>query len=183
VWLKLCAVASDDRQRPNWDHLYEIAATQEGLITTRQAVANGYSPQLLVHHVHAGRLERVFVVGSNEGMRFRAECQLAGKIFGQPFGVDVAFGDPIQGEPQLVDAKDTLDFIGVKPPRLRLYPIETHIAEKLPVTRCSAFRGVTGRQLRRDRRGRPAPRSRLHDHANGTVTDGPGMSELDLLKA
>ena len=66
-----------------------------------------------------------------DGMRFRAECQLAGKIFGQPFGVDVAFGDPVQGEPQSVEAKDTLDFIGVKPPRLRLYPIETHIAEKL----------------------------------------------------
>ena len=30
-----------------------------------------------------------------DGSRFRAECKLAGKPYGQPFGVDVAFGDPI----------------------------------------------------------------------------------------
>ena len=66
-----------------------------------------------------------------EGMRFRAECQLAGKLYGQRFGVDVAFGDPIVGEPELVTARDLLGFAGIKPPTLRLYPIETHIAEKL----------------------------------------------------
>lgn len=66
-----------------------------------------------------------------EGLRFRAECKLAGKIYGQPFGVDVAFGDPILGEPETVVADDLLGFAGVAPPTLRLYPIETHIAEKL----------------------------------------------------
>ncbi len=30
-----------------------------------------------------------------EDLRFRAECRLAGKLYGQAFGVDVAFGDPI----------------------------------------------------------------------------------------
>jgi hypothetical protein len=29
-----------------------------------------------------------------EGLRFRAERRLAGKVYGQPFGVDVALGDP-----------------------------------------------------------------------------------------
>jgi hypothetical protein len=33
-----------------------------------------------------------------DGLRFRAECSLAGKIYGQRFGVDVAFGDPIFGK-------------------------------------------------------------------------------------
>jgi Nucleotidyl transferase AbiEii toxin, Type IV TA system len=66
-----------------------------------------------------------------EGLRFRAESRLAGKLYGQPFGVDVAFGDPILGEPETVTAEDTLAFAGVAPPTLRLYPIETHIAEKL----------------------------------------------------
>jgi Nucleotidyl transferase AbiEii toxin, Type IV TA system len=66
-----------------------------------------------------------------EGLRFRAECRLAGKPFGQPFGVDVAFGDPILGEPDVVVADDVLGFAGIAPPTLRLYPIETHIAEKL----------------------------------------------------
>lgn len=66
-----------------------------------------------------------------EGLRFRAECRLAGKLYGQPFGVDVAFGDPILGEPETVAADDVLSFAGIAPPTLRLYPIETHIAEKL----------------------------------------------------
>lgn len=72
----------------------------------------------------------------NEGMqyagyRFRAECFIAGKGFGSAFGVDVAFGDPILGEPEEVTGDDVLGFAGVEPPRLRLYPVETHIAEKL----------------------------------------------------
>lgn len=66
-----------------------------------------------------------------DGQRFRAECRLAGKLYGQRFGVDVGFGDPILGEPDVVTADDLLDFAGIAPPVLQLYPIETHIAEKL----------------------------------------------------
>jgi Nucleotidyl transferase AbiEii toxin, Type IV TA system len=66
----------------------------------------------------------------HDGLRFRAECKLAGKVYGQPFGVDVAFGDPILGQPELVMAEDVLAFAGVAPP-MRIYPVETHIAEKL----------------------------------------------------
>ena len=66
-----------------------------------------------------------------EGYRFRAECNLAGKIYGQRFGVDVAFGDPMFDEPEVVTAEDVLAFAGITPPSLRLYPVETHLAEKL----------------------------------------------------
>jgi hypothetical protein len=66
-----------------------------------------------------------------DGFRFRADCKLAGKLYGQRFGVDVAFGDPILGSPEVVVAEDTLGFAGVTPPEHRIYPIETHIAEKL----------------------------------------------------
>jgi len=45
-----------------------------------------------------------------DGLRFRAECKLAGKVYGQPFGVDVTFGDPILGEPEVVVADDVLAF-------------------------------------------------------------------------
>jgi len=66
-----------------------------------------------------------------DGLRFRVECKLAGKVYGQPFSTDVAFGDPILGEPDVLVAQDVLSFAGIAPPTLRLYPIETHIAEKL----------------------------------------------------
>jgi hypothetical protein len=66
-----------------------------------------------------------------EGLRFRAECRLAGKPYGDPFGVDAAFGDPMVGPPEIVVAEDVLGFAGIAPPTLRIYPIETHIAEKL----------------------------------------------------
>jgi len=66
-----------------------------------------------------------------DGYRYQAECHLAGKIYGQPFGVDVAFGDPMLGEVEVVTAADLLAFAGVAPPPLRLYPVETHLAEKL----------------------------------------------------
>ncbi len=66
-----------------------------------------------------------------DGLRFRTECRLGGKIYGQPFGVDVAFGDPLVGDVELVEAPDVLGFAGVQPPKIPLYPIETHIAEKL----------------------------------------------------
>ncbi len=65
------------------------------------------------------------------GKRFRAECRLAGKPFADPFGVDVAIGGPILGIPEIVVADDVLGFAGIPPPTLRLYPVETHIAEKL----------------------------------------------------
>lgn len=66
-----------------------------------------------------------------DGLRFRAECTIAGKRFGQRFGVDVAFGDPMVGAAELMTGEDLLDFIGVAPPTVRLYPVETHLAEKL----------------------------------------------------
>ncbi|MBS2022833.1 MAG: type IV toxin-antitoxin system AbiEi family antitoxin domain-containing protein [Deltaproteobacteria bacterium] len=44
---------------PDFDRLYETAAAQSGLFTTQQAAAAGYSPQLLVHHVHADKVTRV----------------------------------------------------------------------------------------------------------------------------
>lgn len=41
------------------DPLYEVAAAQQGLFTTAQANASGYSRQLLRHHVLGGKFVRV----------------------------------------------------------------------------------------------------------------------------
>lgn len=65
------------------------------------------------------------------GSRFSAECLLAGKIYGRRFGVDVGFGDPLIGSPDEVLGDRLLDFAGIEPARLHVYPVVSHIAEKL----------------------------------------------------
>lgn len=44
--------------KPNWDRLFQTAGTQEGYFTTRQAAEAGYSSQLLLKHIRAGRVAR-----------------------------------------------------------------------------------------------------------------------------
>lgn len=44
---------------PTWQALYDVAASQEGFFTTRQAAAAGYSDPLLAHHQKAGRIARM----------------------------------------------------------------------------------------------------------------------------
>jgi predicted transcriptional regulator of viral defense system len=44
---------------PSWKSLYETAASQEGLFTTRQAAAAGYSDPLLAHYQKVGRIARI----------------------------------------------------------------------------------------------------------------------------
>lgn len=66
-----------------------------------------------------------------EGRRFRAEARLGGQRYGDPFGLDVAFGDVLTGEVEIMEGSRLLGFIGAEPSRLRLYPRETHLAEKL----------------------------------------------------
>lgn len=44
---------------PDWDRLFETAAAQAGYFTTRQAADAGYSSQLLLKHIRAGRIMRV----------------------------------------------------------------------------------------------------------------------------
>ena len=44
---------------PAWQALYDVAASQEGLFTTRQAATAGYSDPLLAHHQKARRFARI----------------------------------------------------------------------------------------------------------------------------
>jgi predicted transcriptional regulator of viral defense system len=44
---------------PDWQALYDTAAAQEGLFTTRQAAAAGYSAPLLTHYQRSGRIARL----------------------------------------------------------------------------------------------------------------------------
>lgn len=45
--------------RPDWDLLYQTGGAQDGLFTTQQAAEAGYSTQLLLKHIRAGRVTRV----------------------------------------------------------------------------------------------------------------------------
>lgn len=101
-----------------------------------------------------------------EGYRYRAECRLAGKLYGRPFGVDVAFGDPLIGEPDVVVADDILGFAGIAPPTLRLYPVVSHIAEKLHALTMP----------------RPRPNSRVRDLPDIALLATTGSIEGKLLR-
>lgn len=65
------------------------------------------------------------------GKRFRAECKLAGKIYGARFGLDIVLGGKMLGAPSSITAESFLDFAGIPAPVVRVVPVETHLAEKL----------------------------------------------------
>ncbi len=52
-------MASDSPTKPTWQALYDIASSQDGLFSTRQAAAAGYSDPLLAHHQKAGNIARI----------------------------------------------------------------------------------------------------------------------------
>ena len=66
-----------------------------------------------------------------DGFRFRAEARLGGKLYGDPFGIDIGFADVLISEPDVTQGSRFLEFAGIKPSTFRLYPRNAHIAEKL----------------------------------------------------
>lgn len=65
------------------------------------------------------------------GVRYHATARLAGAIYGDRFGVDVAFGHAMAGAPDLMLAPPFLDFVDVAATPIRLTNRSTHLAEKL----------------------------------------------------
>ncbi|MBI4604614.1 MAG: nucleotidyl transferase AbiEii/AbiGii toxin family protein [Planctomycetes bacterium] len=65
------------------------------------------------------------------GRRYRVRGLLAAKLYGSPFGLDVAFAEPFSGAVEEVEGIPFLAFAGVAPAKVRIYPLEAHIAEKL----------------------------------------------------
>jgi hypothetical protein len=102
-----------------------------------------------------------------EGQRFRAECRLAGMLYGQAFGIDVAFGDPMLGEPDVVRGDDLLAFAGIEPAIMRLYPVETHLAEKLHAYTLP----------------RPTPSTRVKDLPDLALLGQAGERDVTLLRS
>ena len=65
-----------------------------------------------------------------DGYRFKVKATLAGKPYAA-FGLDVAFGDPVHGEPEILEGSSFFDRYGIAPLRVRAYPPASHLAEKL----------------------------------------------------
>jgi hypothetical protein len=64
------------------------------------------------------------------GGRFPVDALLVGKAFGR-FHIDVGFGDPVQGEPDVLTGDDMLAFAGIGPARALAVPKAQQFAEKL----------------------------------------------------
>lgn len=54
----MCMLPETQGTGPDWDRLFEVAASQSGYFTTQQAAEAGYSTHLLRKHIHAGRVTR-----------------------------------------------------------------------------------------------------------------------------
>lgn len=81
-------------------------------------------PDTKMHTINADALEY-------EGRRYRAKAQLAGKVYGAPFGIDVVFAEPLVGTPEVVQGSSFLQFAGIEPVDYQIYPLLAHVAEKL----------------------------------------------------
>jgi hypothetical protein len=101
------------------------------------------------------------------GRRFRAQARLAGRPYGAPFGVDVGIGDPLTAEPEIIQGSALLEFIGLARPALRVYPRETHVAEKV-----HAYT-----------KPRPRENSRVRDLPDIALLAGSGRFEGEQLRA
>lgn len=117
-----------ERARTTKDIDLRLEGSPDALLAQLQAAARMDLQDCMAFEVGA---DPVHPIIEGKALRFRAECRLAGRLYGQPFGVDVGFGDAMTAEPEIVLAEDVLAFAGIAPPKLRIYPIETHVAEKL----------------------------------------------------
>lgn len=65
------------------------------------------------------------------GRRIKVRAMLAGQAFGDPFRLDLAVADRLLLPADRVLGTDIFGFIGIEPIEHRVYPEETHVAEKL----------------------------------------------------
>jgi Nucleotidyl transferase AbiEii toxin, Type IV TA system len=66
----------------------------------------------------------------HSSLRFSVEARLAGRSF-TSFALDVGQGDALSGEAEWKHGQADLAFAGIEQPRLPVYPLANHFAEKL----------------------------------------------------
>lgn len=67
----------------------------------------------------------------DHGRRYRVTSTIASRPFGDPFGVDVAIADAVVGDPEVLEGSDFFARYGLSRLRVPVYPLPTHIAEKV----------------------------------------------------
>lgn len=78
------------------------------------------------------------------GFRFPVRCLLDGRQF-ENFHLDVGYGDPVLEPPEEITAPDLLGFAEIPPVRVRCYPLNTQVAEKLHTYTRTYASGETSR--------------------------------------
>jgi predicted nucleotidyltransferase component of viral defense system len=123
-----------DIARTTKDLDVRLVGSSVGLLERLQEAGRRDLGDWLQYEVQLRPADEAIIEGEGvvyEGLRFRAEARLAGKRYADPFPLDVAFGDILTGTVEEREGADLLDFIGARRSQLRLYPCETHVAEKL----------------------------------------------------
>jgi hypothetical protein len=122
-----------ERARTTKDIDLRVTGRPDGLLDALQSACRLDCDDFLSFVLEADP-KRPLIEGSGivyEGHRFRAEARLAGKIYGDRFGVDIGFGDILTTAVEVHPSSDLLAFAGIAPTEHRVYPREAHIAEKL----------------------------------------------------
>tara|TARA_R110002096_G_C14626170_1_gene724472 strand:- start:1738 stop:2229 length:492 start_codon:yes stop_codon:yes gene_type:complete len=93
-----------ERARATKDIDLRLTGSPENVLEKLQSAARVKLRDFLSYEVTADARHPVMTGDGMkyEGMRFQCVCRLAGKIYGQRFGIDVGMGDPIFGEPSRV---------------------------------------------------------------------------------
>jgi len=97
----------------------------------RQAIVNAVSHDLddyfrfVVQHSSDSAGARVGL-----GLRLQMQAWLDGRLF-ESFHLDVGWGDPVVDPPQVLSAPPLLQFAGIAPASVLVYPITQHVAEKV----------------------------------------------------
>jgi len=121
------------RARTTRDVDVRLSGPSEGLFTELQRIGRVDLGDFLTFFVEPDR-EHPTIEGDGmvyDGLRFRVQAQLAGKVYASPFGLDVGFGDVMTAPPEVIEGTDFLDFVGARRARHHVYPRVVHIAEKV----------------------------------------------------
>jgi hypothetical protein len=76
------------------------------------------------------RTDRLDELREGAAVRYHVDCQLAGRRF-EAVTFDVAFGDPIEADPERLHGPDLLLFAGIAPAEVPAIPLSQHVAEKV----------------------------------------------------